>query len=243
MKKSGEVLSKSLTLTWEVELTPGRTRMEQAANNVTVSMDFGARASVAAQWRGSTPSPSMVGAGFINILQSDRKEFSYRHKDLSRRTGHHQMTLRKTGPLWDPSPAALQRKNEVFPFSQPVVAIALDGRPQEVTRFDDRPFVMVEREFDDQELYWVDGRTVFLIALSVIVQFGDDQEEIIPFRHNWTIDWRLRPQVNGWASLGEPMAFEVSRESAEEAIGRMSPDKTANEEDATMIPGTWNNLH
>jgi hypothetical protein len=81
--------------------------------------------------------------------------------------------------------------------------------------------------------------SVFLIALSAIIQGEGNQDEVFLFAHNWVIDWRLRPLANGWNSTGEPMAFETTSENAEDAIERISPDRTANATLATVTKTTW----
>jgi hypothetical protein len=244
MKKSGTAQGGGLKLNWEVDLDPRRAQLVELQNgtHVRAASRLSATATVAATWEGKGPGPT-VGAGFINILIRDRKQISYRYIDRNRRTGHHVSTLTKTGPLWDPSDDAFRRRTEVFPFSQPPRVIALDGVPRAVTPFEDTPFVEMEKQSNGQELYWIDGMTVFMIILSVIVQKGDEQDEVNLFHHNWTIDWRLRPQVHGWAARGEPMVFSVPAESAEGSIAALQNNETANNTNPTQIESTWDNIH
>ncbi|HEY5704722.1 MAG TPA: hypothetical protein VIS96_04030 [Terrimicrobiaceae bacterium] len=238
MKRNGSLESKALGLKidWEVTLTgitaqlgeTGQNDKLMAASNITVD---GALTIMA-----EAPSTVSVAAGFINILLTDRKELYYRPRegDFGSRI---LIKLSNPGPLWDPSDDA--RQQECFPYSTIPTTIPNDGKSHRLRPFVDSPRFTFSNSYKSQELLWVEGSTVFLICLAIVINHGEEQDFEIPFQYKWLIDWRFRPIAFGINSQGEPMAFEAPKEVTGEIIRSLDPQRTAIAARSISIETTW----
>lgn len=236
MKRNGSIESEELGLKidWEVTLdgiaaqlgATGKDNELMAASNINVGGALTARA----------PSNFSVAAGFINILLTDHKELYYRPKKGAFGS-RILIKMSNPGPLWDPSDEA--RRQEAFPYSTIPTKIPIDGKSHSLKPYVDSPRFTLANSYKSQELLWVEGSTMFLICLGVVINHGNERDFEIPFQCKWLIDWRFRPLAFGINSQGQPMAFEAPREATLQIIQSLDSRRTAIEERSTWIETVW----